>query len=84
MKNFNKWLDTFIEEKGLDLNHIFEVETDDPLWGTVLIPLSAVVEAAKTIPEWVEQDLIYIDYLNGDVMHYFKFLAEGMTKHGIP
>ena len=27
-KFFNKWLDTFVEEKGIDLGQILEVKTD--------------------------------------------------------
>ena len=38
MKNFNKWLDTFIEEKGYDLEQVFEV--DGPS-GWNMIPLSS-------------------------------------------
>lgn len=81
--NFNQWLDTFIEEKGIDTEHVFTIETDD-FWQCHIIPLEVVIEAAKatTVREQVliKDTLIKVDFINGDVMHYFEFLAGALAK----
>lgn len=77
---FDKWLDTFIEEKGLDLEHIFEVE--GPLC-TNFIPLGNVVEAMKLAPPHEQKEIkamvVRIDFANGDVMHFFGHLAKALA-----
>ena len=45
MSNFTKWIDTFIEEKGIDLEQTFEFENAS---GWNLMPYGVVVEAIKT------------------------------------
>ncbi len=78
---FNKWIDTLIEEKGLNLGHVFEV--DGPVWGMNMIPLESVVEQIKTFPPQTQKlaknKLVGIDFANGDVMHFFKYIAEKMA-----
>jgi hypothetical protein len=41
-KEFCTWLDTFVEEKGIDLERTFEVEGKD--WGLNIIPVGVIVE----------------------------------------
>lgn len=77
---FEKWLDTFIEEKGLDLEHTFEIE--GPL-GLNMIPLGNVVQAMKiTHPDEqkaIKAMVVKIDFANGDVLDYFKHLARAIA-----
>lgn len=80
--NFNKWLDTLVAEKGLDLEHVFECEGDD--WGTNWIPLGCVVDFLKTqcsreVQLDVRTKLVYIDLKNGNVLHFFTFVADWMA-----
>lgn len=81
--NFATWLDTFVDEKGLDVDHVFEIETDD-FWGTHFIPLAVVIEAAKNASaaeqKQIKDIVVQIDFRNGDVMHFFTHLAKGLTK----
>lgn len=79
---FNTWLDTLVSEKGLDLEHTFEVE--GPEWGTNWIPLAIVIEAIKGAPKR-EQDgiknmLVRIDFVNGSVLDYFGHLAKALAR----
>lgn len=77
----NKWLDTFISEKGLDLEDTFEVEGNE--WGWNLIPLGCVVEAIKSAPaheqKAIRTMIVKIDFVNGDVMDYFEHLAKAIA-----
>ena len=78
---FCNWLDTFVEEKGLDLEFQFEVEGKD--WGMNYIPLEIVLGAIKntTVQEQAQINdmIVRIDFANGDVMDYFKHLAKAIA-----
>lgn len=41
-KNFKEWFETFLSEKGIDLEEAFEVEGEE--WGMNHIPVGCVVE----------------------------------------
>ena len=79
---FSSWLDTFVEEKGLDTQHRFDVE--GPEWGWNSIPLSSVIEAAKQSAAneqaQIKSRLVEGDYRNADPMHFFEHLAKGLAK----
>lgn len=79
---FARWIDTFVSEKGLDTAHVFTVDTDD-IWERHFIPLAVVIEAAKGAgaaeQAQIKQTFVMIDFKNGDVMHFFEFLARGLA-----
>lgn len=82
--NFATWLDTFVSEKGLDVDHVFEIKTDD-FWETHFITLEIVLWQAKENASAAEQKqikdiIVQIDFRNGDVMHFFNHLATGLAK----
>lgn len=76
-----KYVKTLIEEKGLDLEHTFEVEGDS---GMNFIPLSVVVEHIAIAPKHeqskIRNILTQIDFKNGDVMHFFNHLAGAIAR----
>ncbi len=80
--SFNTWLDTFISEKGLDLEQVFEVEGPD--WGMNSIPLGVVVEhmkiASTNEKEAIKNMIVRIDFHNGNVLDFFKHLAKALAK----
>ena len=74
--SFNKWIDTFIEEKGIDTEEIIEVEGQS---GLNMIPVGVVIEHMKSAVD-VEQQaikdtIVKIDFMNGDVLDFIKHLA---------
>lgn len=79
MKN---WIYTLIDEKGYDLEHTFEVEGKD--WGINFIPLSVVVEhiliAPKQQQKAIKNKIVQIDFMNGDCLDFFKYLAKAIAK----
>lgn len=82
---FGTWLDTFVSEKGLDTEYMFEVQGSR--WGTNFIPASVVIESAKKASPQeqalIKDTLVKIDFRNGDPMHYFKHLATCLARaHG--
>ena len=84
MSAFATWLDTFVDEKELDLNHFFEVKgPEGSFWDVNLIPLECVLEAVKAAPAQTQEDIktiiVKIDHINGDVMHFFEFVAKDMA-----
>ena len=78
---FQKWLDTFIEEKGIDTEKILEVPGPG---GMNFIPVGSLLDIIKFDAPQHEQMgiktmIVKIDFLNGDVLDYFKHLAKAIA-----
>lgn len=80
---FENWIDTFIDEKGLDLDHEFEVYDDHE--NVHFIDLAYLVTlmkgAGKREHAQIQHKVAEIDFKNGDVMHFFRFLCVAYVKH---
>lgn len=78
---FTTWLDTFTTEKGLDMERTFEVNGTS---GWNLIPLGCVIEAIKAASkreqDQIKATLVKIDFMNGDVCHFFNHLAKALAR----
>ncbi len=78
MKNY---LNTLIEEKGLNINTTIDVEGKS---GLNIIPLGVVVEHILIAPtnqqNQIKNTLIKIDFHNGDIMHFFSYLAQAIAR----
>jgi len=79
--NFSKWIDTFVEEKGIEFE-TFDVQSENGTWN-FNIPLSAVVEQmkveSKVTQARIKDTIVRIDFANGDVLDFFKFLASKLA-----
>ena len=79
--NFKKWLNTFVDEKGLDCDQVIEIQ--GPIYGTNYIPLQCVIDAILVAPEHeqkgIKEMLVKIDFVRGDVLDYFKHLAKAIA-----
>ncbi len=77
---FNKWLDTLIEEKGIELDRTFEI--DGPS-GLNIMPLVMIVNAIKSTTgseqAQIKNTLVRIDFANGDICHFFNHLAGALA-----
>lgn len=77
---FATWIDTFVNEKGLDTDQIFEVEGPS---GPNFIPLECVISAIKQTSgaeqSSIKTTIVKIDFMNGDVCHFFKHLAKAIA-----
>ena len=77
MMNFNKWIDTFVFEKGIDLEEGFEVEgacgTNYMQYGNVIVAIKSTLANEQ---KKIKSMLIIIDFQNGDVKHYLRHLAK--------
>jgi hypothetical protein len=80
MANFNKWLDTLVSEKGLNVEQMIETQGAS---GANFMPLSMVLDAIKSAikseQDQIKHTLVAIDFKNGDVMHFFKHLAGALA-----
>tara|TARA_R100001244_G_scaffold52666_2_gene45762 strand:+ start:2185 stop:2421 length:237 start_codon:yes stop_codon:yes gene_type:complete len=78
MKNY---IYTLAEEKGLNLLNEIEVQGES---GLNIIPLGVVIEHILIAPQieqnMIKKTLVKIDFHNGDVMHFFKYLAQAIAK----
>lgn len=78
---FKKWFETFVSEKGLDLDQFFEVEGPS---GTNLmqyqIIYDLILQAPKHEQAGIKEMLVKIDFRNGDVLDYFRHLAKAVAQ----
>jgi len=77
---FAIWLNKFIDEKEFDTDSPFEVEGPS---GTNMMDYNVVCQAMLDAPskeqEAIKSTLIKIDFLNGDIGHYLRHLAQALA-----
>ena len=77
---FTKWINTFIEEKNINLEDTFEVEGPS---GTNVIPYGVIVEHILIAPKHeqanIKNVIVNIDFRNGDVKHFFRHLGKAIA-----
>lgn len=80
---FASWLNTFIEEKGIDRELVLEVEKKGSIFGTNYIPLEVLIEAICNAPKCerdaIKKMIIKIDFFNGNVLDCFLHLAQAIA-----
>lgn len=78
---FAQWLDTFVEEKGLNPDHHFEKV--GPSGQLNIIPLANVIEAMKITDKseqaQIKKGLVLLDFRNANVMDYFEHLSGALA-----
>ena len=79
-QQFTEWFDTFIEEKGIDLEEAFTVEGES---GTNFMTVGMVVEAIKSAPiaeqQAIKSMIVRLDFANQPIVPYFKHLAQAIA-----
>lgn len=78
--SFKTWFKTFLEEKNAPTVSWFLLDKE----GTShFIDTDVVIEFVKGCDQEtqkkIKSDLVMIDFKNGDINHYFKFLAQGIV-----
>ena len=77
---FDHWLDIFVDEKEIDLEEIITVDGAN---GANFIPVTCLIQAIKNTcdreKESIQSTLVRIDFVNGDVMHFFRHLAKAIA-----
>ena len=77
---FAKWIDTFNDEKGIDLEARVTVEGAS---GMNSIPIGAVVDAIKAAPAHeqagIKRMIVRLDFLNKSVVDYYRHLAQAIA-----
>ena len=80
--NFTKWLDTFLEEKNIELEDTFSFE--DEITGYNLMPYGVVVEAIKNKPALAQKEiqriLILLDFKNLPIKGYLEHIGKSLAK----
>ena len=78
---FENWIETFIEEKNINLDDIFEVEGES---GTNIMSYGVIVEHILIAPvqeqEKIKNVLVQIDFKNGDPLHFFRHLGQAIAR----
>lgn len=80
--SFNNWLDTFIKEKGIDLNETFTIESNGQAHIFEIGNIIENIKATSSNEQNAIKDMIVkIDFHNGDVVDYFKHLAKALVEN---
>lgn len=78
---YQVWIETFLDEKGIEVEEVIEVEGG--MFGTNFISVGCLVEAILQAPasekEKIKETIVKIDFCNGDLMHFFKYLAKAIA-----
>ena len=78
-----KYLYTLLKEKGFDTNEMIIVD-DDELFGAVYMYLGDIVDFILKQDKYnqrkVRDTLVKIDFCNGDVMDYLKYIGKGLYR----
>ena len=80
MANFTNWLETFIREKDFDLDVRFEVpgpSGDNNMDYNIVI--EGIMATTKAEQKAIKNMLVKIDFMNGDIGHYFRHLARHLA-----
>jgi|TARA_B110000977_G_C10844967_1_gene403527 hypothetical protein len=81
-KAMRNYLETLLEEKGISQEYLFKAEGD--VWGTNIMPLSVIVDYLCSVSEDAQKtaktNLVKIDFHNGDVKHFFQYVADFLAK----
>ena len=79
---YEKWLKTFIEEKGLDLDSEFTVEHEGNIHFINLgFLVEVILKSSKEEQEKIQNTIVRLDFINGNVMHFFEHLAFAYIVH---
>lgn len=81
MKNY---LETLLTEKNIDLEETFVVQAANSVdhYYTYAALIDDITEMVKDSPEMTQKirmTFVKIDFMNGDVTHYLKHLAQGIV-----
>ena len=79
--SFGKWLDTFIKEKGINLEDTFSLDGDNNFH---IFEVGNVIENIKIAPPeeqaQIKDMLVKIDFNNGSVLDFIRHLAQALVK----
>ncbi len=79
-QTFNKWFETFLEEKELPFEAftLFAPDGTEHHLDTDVV-VEAVQNCALDEKAGIKNVLVKIDFANGNVNHFFKHLAQGLV-----
>lgn len=83
---FEEWFSTFVDEKDLPVEN-WEIEDSRGMTHFIssdVVQEFIVSELPESDQKEVKEILIKIDFQNGDVNHFFRYLAKGMVNQFEP
>ena len=78
-QGFSKWLDVFLEEKGVDLEEQVEVKKPDGSVG--YMPLGFITEhmkAGKSLHKPLKDKFVYLDFKNAPIVPFIAHCGQAL------
>lgn len=77
---FDKWLDTFVSEKGINLDEMFPIERDGKVY---VRDYKFVIDALKERftfeeKELIKKQIVGLDFVNADFKKYFQKVGSSL------
>ena len=77
---FALWLGNFIDQKQFDTDMPFEVEGPNGMnQMDYNVVMQAILDTNLNEQEGIKATLVKIDFMNGDIGHYFRHLAQALA-----
>ena len=79
---FQKWFDAFLEEKEIP-EQIWELTA--PNGDLHILGTETIIDHIKIAPvheqTQIKNVIVKVDFANGDINHFFKYLAQGLVNN---
>lgn len=75
-----KYLTLLLTEKGITNDISNEMTIDGHFGLTYEMQIDYICAADKAIQNQIRKTFVKIDFLNGDVNHYWEYITQGMLK----
>ncbi len=75
--DFHNWLTNFVIEKQIDLSDYVDGKDCQLQVGDVI---SAFCNAPEVEQKIIKDTIVKIDFANGDILHYIKYMATALDK----
>lgn len=91
IENFEKWIDTYFMEKGIDMMDDVEFTMPEKtIDGNIkfhfhIMPVGVVVAALKsmeTIHDKIKTKIVAIDFENANIFHFLAYIGKKLTTIG--
>ena len=78
--NFQEWLNTFLQEKGIDLEEGFEIEGPSGINHMMYLHVvDAMLATSEEEQKSLKTVLVKLDFIHHDIKSYLRHLAQAIA-----
>ncbi len=78
-RRMTHWLPLFLEDRDIDRNAVFRLETDDTIHFVTMESVEEyILHLSSRMQERIKEKLLEIDHYDGNVMLFFRYIAQAI------